>query len=65
MDGWVCYLNEGNLFIKYYKYIDGVEYFDFGCFYEIYIIDFMFEMEILSLFYIVEFGEEIFYFEVW
>ncbi|WAM37044.1 hypothetical protein [Caldicellulosiruptor acetigenus] len=65
LDGWVCYLNDGSLFIKQYKHIDGAEYPDFGCSYETYTTDFMLEMETLSPLYTVAPGEEISHLEVW
>jgi len=65
LDGWACYLNDGNLFIKQYKHIDGAEYPDFGCSYETYTTDFMLEMETLSPLYTVAPGKEISHLEVW
>lgn len=65
LDGWACYLNDGSLFIKQYKHIDGAEYPDFGCSYETYTTDFMLEMETLSPLYTVAPGKEISHLEVW
>ncbi|WAM34551.1 hypothetical protein [Caldicellulosiruptor morganii] len=65
IDGWACYLNESDLFIKYYRHTEGAEYPDFGSSYETYTTDFMLEMETLSPLYNLAPGSEIIHNEEW
>lgn len=64
-DGWASYLNDGVLFTKYYKHIEGAEYPDFGCSFETYTNNLMLEVETLSPLYLVKPNEEICHKEVW
>lgn len=47
-DGWAAYLNNGNMFVNRFEYIEDAVYPDRGVSYETFTTDFMLEMETLS-----------------
>jgi len=64
-DGWAAYANNGHLFVKKYKHIQGAQYPDYASSYETYTNDIMLEMETLSPLIQVEPGQTIEHTEEW
>lgn len=64
-DGWAAYINEGDMFIKTFQYINDAQYPDRGINYESFVNDFMLEMETLSPLKKLEPGDHIIHKETW
>lgn len=64
-DGWVAYINHGNMFVNRFKHYVDAKYPDFGVSYETYTTDYMLEMESLSPLKKVKPGETAEHIEKW
>lgn len=65
LDGWMGYLNDGHLFVKYYKHRQGETYPDFGSSFEGYCCERFVEVETLSPMKTLQPGETIHHKETW
>jgi hypothetical protein len=64
-EGWVGYLNDGHLFVKYYEHLVNQRYPDFCSSFELYCCERYTEIETLSPMKILKEGESITHHEIW
>ncbi|MFQ6131681.1 MAG: hypothetical protein ACE5R4_06570 [Armatimonadota bacterium] len=64
-EGWGCYLNKGQMFLKKFRYVEGATYPDWGCSMELYTNADMLELETVGPLTTLEPGEEVEHVELW